>query len=194
MRRRVLVVLFALIAVLGALSVAPVAQAQTSGGTVIACNPNGHMVVASRTINGNVYELLVHNCLEDTVDSFGHWYNTRTHFHCRRNGVAWQGCRVNSHLTLQEYHSGWQDTPTDDNDATFPNTQVYACKLDHSNPGFFADSQTATAPEFANYAFPNGTLIRGAAKDPDNMRFCYADGSWQILDVVSSVSGQWTTQ
>ena len=161
-----------------------------NAGAIVACNPNGHIRVAHYlTAANNDYELFAHNCLEDTTAVDGsHFINSRTHWHCTRNGVAWDGCRLNSRLEVQYYSSlGWLAFDRTVNDMSEPGGS-YTCTMDSSdnNLGFFDDSNT----RFSYQTNSNPTsLLRGAAKDPDNARFCLADGTTQLVDVTNSVSG-----
>jgi hypothetical protein len=93
-------------AALLAMFYAPPAQA----GTVIACN--GHRQIAfHETAGGNRYQLFAHNCIDDTLSLGSHWYQARTHWHCYRNGSPYDGCRLNTRLTIQTFSliSGWVD-------------------------------------------------------------------------------------
>jgi hypothetical protein len=158
-----------------------------AAGTVIACNQLGHIRVSHyTTAAGNYYEILAHNCLEENAVAGEHWYNSRTHWHCLRNDVSWDGCRINSRLAVQKYISGtgWSTNSITEKDVTNPTTTAN-CTGGFSNGGFFSDSTT----EESYQTYFDG-LIRGVATDPDNVRFCLADGTSVVVDVTDSVSEQ----
>lgn len=186
MRRRALVLALFMGLLLATAAPAPARAAQL--GTPVACA--GHTLVASYTTgSNNTYQMFAHNCVDDLVGE----YKARTHWHCYRNGASWDGCRVNARLIVQFFSGGsWQDSSATIQDVSNPGGGS-TCTADSTdnNLGFFSDSSTSVS--LAN-DFVGGTLIRGAAKDPDNMRFCLADGSTVLRDVTNSVSGTVTAQ
>lgn len=159
---------------IGMLSATP-AQA-----AVVACAP--HTFIASHTTSGgNDYLLQAHMCGDRDINSS----NARAHWHCSRNGFPWDGCRINTELLVQYYNNGWLDAPQTSKTIANPGGS-YNCS---TGAGFFIDSTTSTSHPFD---FVDDSLLRGAAKDPDNMRFCLADGSTVVKDVTNSVSLTWT--
>jgi hypothetical protein len=169
-------------AALLAMFYAPPAQA----GTVIACN--GHRQIAfHETAGGNRYQLFAHNCIDDTLSLGSHWYQARTHWHCYRNGSPYDGCRLNTRLTIQTFSliSGWVDETSTYTDVSNPGGSYSCAGSGGPNTGFFTNSSTLESVSFNPNA---GERIRGAGIDPDNMRFCLADGSTVLKDVTNSVS------
>lgn len=182
---RSLLITALVLAGLSLVSTPATAAVPSSTQAVVACA--GHVVTASyTTAGGNLYQMQNHNCGDADVNSS----NARTHWHCLRNGASWDGCRVNTELLVQFFSTGgiWTDATQTSKTIANPGGS-YTCNGSGSNPGFFQDSTTSTSYPFD---FANGTLLRGAAKDPDNARFCLADGSTVIRDVTNSVSGTWT--
>jgi hypothetical protein len=157
----------ATLALLASLFTAAPAQAYITG-----CS--GHIRVASHTTaGGNLYEMFVHLC-QDVGPQSGNSLavNTRAHWHCRRNGAVWDGCRVNAQLVVEFLSSaGWQDHSGTDFDITEPAS------------GYFADSSTRVS--FAAY-FADEVHVRAKAEDPDNMRFLLADGTTVLKDVADA--------
>jgi hypothetical protein len=182
MKRRLAVVLW--MAAVAALTLIPTGPA-SAADTVVACNPSGHIRIAHYlTAGGNDYELFTHNCLG--VDNSSLYpYRARVHWHCTRNGVAWDGCRINTELTVQGYTGAWLDYSTTVNDVSSPGGSYDP----NSGAGWFDDSTTYVS--FNTNAC--GVQIRGASHDPDNARFRLADGTTKLVDVTNSVSGTYNT-
>jgi len=178
------------LALIAGLTLAPASPAGAVSYKIVACNPNGHIQVAWYDAPGSgvKYRMYAHNCLEDyTAVNGDHFINSRTHWHCTRNGASWDGCRVNDTLEVQHYAGGWVSFARTANDMSEPGGG-YTCTMDSTdnNLGFFDDSNTRTS--FQTNSNPTD-LLRGAAVDPDNMRFCLADGTTVVRDVTDSVSG-----
>lgn len=150
-----------------------VAQAPPAHAYITGCS--GHLIQAQHvTAAGNVYRLEGHLCLEVGPQSGNSLANnTRWHGHCTRNGVSWQGCRVNTELVVEFQVSGggWQDRGSTAFEITEPNS------------GYFANSNTRVS--FADY-FADETVVRAKAEDPDNMRFLLADGTTVLKDMLDA--------
>lgn len=160
-------------------------QAPPAKADILACGPHT-TIAAHTTAGGNVYDLEVHLCLdyEPTPGSPGYsTANTRAHWHCERNNVAWDGCRVNAELVVEKLNApGWQDIGST------------AFSITEPNSGYFANSQTRVS-------FRSGIItcgppcpqIRAKVEDPDNMRFLLADGTSVLKDTADAAGPAYQT-
>lgn len=160
--------------ILGGLVAVQVVKAPPAAAYIAGCSGHQTQAVHTTTPGGNVYRLEGHVCIDIGPQSGNSLaVNTRWHGHCTRNGVAWDGCRVNTQLVVEFFvsGSGWQDDGSTDFDITEPNS------------GYFANSQTRVS--FAAY-FADEIHVRGKAEDPDNMRFLLADGTTVLKDMADA--------
>jgi hypothetical protein len=140
--------------------------------SIICCDAS-EVVAEYVTGGGNVHTAYAHLRIED--DGSGD-ARARLHWHCRRNGDPFDGCRADGYLVLQRWTgAAWVDW----------SGQVY-CHSPVSGTGWFQDSG-----EFYS-AFKHGPsfLVRARIYS-GNVRFLLGDGSNVLVPAFDAVSQTW---
>lgn len=173
-----------LVFVLGALAATLVAAPARADSGITAVS--GHQLIKQyTTAGGNTYRMDAHLALGfNDASGGGHGWHARVHYHCTRNGAVWDGCRIQTRISIQRLISGgiWQVQGSSSTDY-----QSYPQPFED----WFSNSNTLTSTSII-YGQGQAT-IRAIIHEPDAVRFRLADGTTALFDAISGATSPSST-